>query len=92
MGFIKVELSIKEKYLSGSHIEHTSLNAAYARIPIYVGGVGEAILYNPNFYQATSKWWYVLGGAVVFGLVYGLYALYGKWRRKRINKVKAKVD
>ena len=85
-------MRIQETYSKGTHRHLISLNAPSVRIPVRVDTVAKATLYNPNFYHAPSKLWYILGASLIIGAIYGIYRLYGWWQRRKLNNARQKVE
>lgn len=87
-----MQVGLVESYSDGVINRTASLNTAAARVPVRVDGVAKATLYNPNFYHAPSKLWYVLAAVLLAGAIYGLYRAYCWWQARKLKNAKQKVE
>lgn len=87
---IKGEFKLIETFAEKSkHV--VSINSAVVRVPVEVAGIGEATVYNNNFYKPPSRLLYFLLAFVALGGLYLAYRCYRAWRLGKLRQIKKEV-
>lgn len=84
---LKGEFKLVETFAGkSSHV--VSINSAVVRVPVDVAGVGEATIYNNNFYKPPSRLLYFLLVFLCLALLYLLFRCYRAWKLGKLGQLK----
>lgn len=84
---LKGEFKLIETY-TGKSTYVVSINSAVARIPVDVEGIGEATIYNNNFYKAPSRLLFFFLAFLGLALLYLLFRCYKSWKLGKLRQIK----
>lgn len=76
-----------EKY-GGKSTHVVSINSAVMRVPVEVSGVGEASVYNNNFYKPPSRLLYFFLAFLGLGVLYLVFRCYKSWKLGKLRQFK----